>query len=114
MASEQVSYEDGSPEGKARADSASTNMGTELESRFADTIGSYEAKTHLPQILKEVEAGREFTVTRNGRAIAKIVPATPVALSRKELLVQLQKVRQGVTLPEGTSIRDLIESGRRY
>ncbi len=34
------------------------------------TIGSYEAKTHLPALLKRVEAGETLTITRHGHAIA--------------------------------------------
>ena len=36
-------------------------------------IGSYEAKTRLPQLLREVERGESFTITRRGVPIAKIV-----------------------------------------
>jgi prevent-host-death family protein len=37
-------------------------------------VGSYEAKTHLPELLKAVEMGEEITITRRGRAVAKLVP----------------------------------------
>jgi len=37
-------------------------------------VGSYEAKTHLPQLLKAVEMGEEITITRRGRAVARLVP----------------------------------------
>lgn len=38
-------------------------------------IGAYDAKTHLPRLLVEVEAGRSFVITRHGRPIARLVPA---------------------------------------
>ena len=38
-------------------------------------IGSYDAKTHLPEILRDVERGETYVVTRRGRAIARIIPA---------------------------------------
>lgn len=38
-------------------------------------VGSYEAKTHLPRLLAEVEAGETVIITRHGVDIAKIVPA---------------------------------------
>lgn len=38
-------------------------------------VGSYEAKTHLPQLLKAVEGGETIVITRRGRPIAQIVPA---------------------------------------
>lgn len=37
-------------------------------------IQASEAKTHLPQILDEVERGETVVITRDGRAIARIVP----------------------------------------
>lgn len=37
-------------------------------------VGSYEAKTHLPELLKAVEMGEEITITRRGRAVARLVP----------------------------------------
>lgn len=37
-------------------------------------IQASEAKTHLPQILDDVERGETVIITRHGRAIARIVP----------------------------------------
>ena len=37
-------------------------------------VGAYEAKTHLPELLEKAEAGEEFTITRHGSPIAKLVP----------------------------------------
>ena len=37
-------------------------------------VGSYEAKTHLPRLLSQVEKGETITITRRGKPIARIVP----------------------------------------
>ena len=37
-------------------------------------VQATEAKTHLPQLLTEVERGETIIITRHGRAIARIVP----------------------------------------
>jgi prevent-host-death family protein len=37
-------------------------------------ISASEAKTHLPQLLDEVERGETVVITRHGRAIARLVP----------------------------------------
>jgi prevent-host-death family protein len=40
-------------------------------------MGAYsvaEAKAHLSEILKQVEAGRKVTITKRGRPVATIVP----------------------------------------
>ena len=39
------------------------------------SVGSYEAKTHLPRLLSEVEKGGTIIITRRGKPIARIVPA---------------------------------------
>ncbi len=38
-------------------------------------VGSYEAKTKLPEILRQVESGESYTITNRGRAVADIVPS---------------------------------------
>jgi prevent-host-death family protein len=37
-------------------------------------IQASEAKTHLPQLLDEVERGETVIITRHGRPIARLVP----------------------------------------
>ena len=37
-------------------------------------IQASEAKTHLPQLLDEVERGATLVITRHGRRIARLVP----------------------------------------
>jgi prevent-host-death family protein len=81
--------------------------------RKRSTVGAYEAKTHLPQLLEEVEAGQTITITKHGRPVARLVP--PVRNDRpepEEVVAWLRQARQGVRL-EGLSLRELIEEGRR-
>jgi len=37
-------------------------------------IGAYDAKTKLPELLREVRAGHRFTITHRGKAVAALVP----------------------------------------
>ena len=37
------------------------------------TVGSYEAKTRLPELLRSVQRGDSITITRRGVPIARIV-----------------------------------------
>lgn len=37
------------------------------------TVGSYEAKTRLPELLRSVEQGESITITRRGVPIARLV-----------------------------------------
>lgn len=38
-------------------------------------VGSYDAKTKLPEILRRVEAGESFTITNRGKPIADLIPS---------------------------------------
>ncbi len=40
-----------------------------------ERIGSYAAKTKLPEILRRVETGESFTITNRGKPIADIIPS---------------------------------------
>lgn len=44
-----------------------------------ETVGSHEAKTHLPRLLQRVEQGETIIITRHGKVIARLVPAVPAA-----------------------------------
>ena len=79
------------------------------------TVGSYEAKTHLPQLLERVARGEKILITRHGRALAMLVPATGKKKQDVRAALQtMRELRKGVTLGPGLSIRQLIEEGRRF
>jgi prevent-host-death family protein len=40
-------------------------------------IGAFEAKNKLSALLDLVEQGKEITITRRGKPVAKLVPARP-------------------------------------
>lgn len=42
----------------------------------AKEIGAFEAKTHLSEVLEEVRKGRTFVITKRGRAVAELRPAS--------------------------------------
>jgi prevent-host-death family protein len=37
-------------------------------------VGAYEAKTRLPELLRGVRAGKRYTISRRGQAIASLQP----------------------------------------
>lgn len=78
------------------------------------TIGSYDAKTHLPALLKRVEAGESLTITRHGHPVARLVPIQETGVETASQAVdRLLEFRSGRRLGSSISVRDLIESGRR-
>jgi prevent-host-death family protein len=37
-------------------------------------VGMHEAKTRLSQLVEQAQAGEEVVITRNGKAVARLVP----------------------------------------
>ena len=76
-------------------------------------IGAFEAKNRLGTLLDWVEQGEEVVITRRGKAVAKLVSATP-EVDREKARAAARRIREmskGVTLG-GLSIRSLIDEGR--
>lgn len=83
------------------------------------TVGSYEAKTHLPRLLDEVARGETITITKNGKPVARLVPADDVAERRArahEAWEEWLRYREehNIRLGSDLTIKQLIEEGRRY
>ena len=80
-----------------------------------ETIGSFEAKTHLPQLLERVAKGEEFTITKHGKAVARLVPtrAAKPAPDVRAAVEAMKSFRKGRTLG-GLSVREMTEEGRRF
>jgi len=81
---------------------------------LANTVGAYEAKTHLAELLEKVEAGEEITITRHGTPVAKLVPVTKKATieERAAAIARIQKLGRGLSLGK-LRIKDLIREGRK-
>lgn len=76
------------------------------------TVGAYEAKTHLPRLLDEVERGETIVITRHGVPIAHLVPAVArPQRSVAEINARLRELRSQ-TPPLGCTVKELIEEGR--
>ncbi len=78
------------------------------------SVGSYEAKTHLPQLLERVAKGERITITRHGVPVAVLVPA-PAAEKPdiRAAVEEMKRFRKGRSL-DGLTIREMIEEGRRF
>lgn len=82
------------------------------------SIPVFEAKTRLSELLTQVSDGAEFTITRHGVAVARLVPAAApagrgAAARRKSVdatFAALAVLRQGVTLD--LPLKDAINLGR--
>lgn len=77
------------------------------------TVGAFEAKTHLSELLARVEGGEEVTITKHGRPVARLVPVSQTPSNRDWSAFWAKVDTRLVTLTPGTSIRADIEAGRK-
>lgn len=79
-----------------------------------ESVGAYEAKAHLSQLLDRVSRGERITITKHGRPVAVLVPAEEVpAVDREQAIEELRHFRKGRTLG-GATVREIIDEGRRF
>ena len=76
------------------------------------TVGAYEAKSKLSELLDLVERGKTVTITRHARSIAKLVPAGEPAVDRT-VFSRIRAMRERLVLGAGESAKELINAGRR-
>lgn len=77
-----------------------------------DSVGSYEAKTHLPALLERVAKGEEIVITKHGVPIARLVPVEQERRDVRVVIEELKEFRKGHILG-GLLVKDLINEGRR-
>lgn len=78
-----------------------------------ETVGAYEAKTHLPQLLDRVARGESITITKHGVPVARLVPVEEKPkVDLQQVLAETRAFRKAHPL-NGMSIKELINEGRR-
>ncbi len=75
------------------------------------SIGAYEAKTHLSDLLERVARGERITITRYGVPIAMLVPVDGDRADFRDTLEEILRFRSGRRLSRAEA-RDLVEEGR--
>lgn len=77
------------------------------------TIGAFEAKTHLNELLRRAFKGETIQITRRGVPMAKLTPPDAESEPASRVAESIRHLRKGVTLGK-TSIAELVNEGRRY
>lgn len=79
-----------------------------------ESIGLFEAKTHLSELIARAERGEEVIITRHNKPVAKLVPMPAqqaVAGARRDAVARLLQGAVGRTL--GMDWVALRDEGRR-
>jgi prevent-host-death family protein len=78
-----------------------------------DTVGAFEAKTHLSSLLERVAKGEKITITKHGKPVARLVPIDQRDPERIKAVVQrMEELAAGQTLDgDWKAFRD---AGRKW
>jgi antitoxin (DNA-binding transcriptional repressor) of toxin-antitoxin stability system len=79
------------------------------------TIGAYEAKTHLPQFLRQVQAGQTFDISVRGVTVARLVPVQAPEKQRSQAVAQMREFtrqQHASGAGAGVDLAALIAEGR--
>jgi antitoxin (DNA-binding transcriptional repressor) of toxin-antitoxin stability system len=81
------------------------------------TMGFYEARTHLSELLDHVAKGKKVLITRRGKPAALLSP--PPKEGQRDVHQVVREMlafrdREGPTLGGQLTIRELIDEGRRF
>jgi len=81
------------------------------------TVGAFEAKTKLSELLDMVERGEEVTITRHGEPVARLVPVRAVdEQARLRALIDEIKATLATSGLSRTTVDEILEwrkEGRR-
>ncbi len=76
-------------------------------------IGSYEAKTKLPELLRGVQAGNRYTITLRGEPVADLVPTAGDRHAGAVAAVEAMREFMHSTAPvKDVDVKALIDEGR--
>ena len=85
-----------------------------------ETIGLFEAKTHLSELVARAERGGEVIITRHNKPVAKIVPVKDVPqfdkAKRRAAVARIEALREELRAKHGSMTREqivgLVREGR--
>jgi prevent-host-death family protein len=78
-----------------------------------DTIGAFEAKTHLSSLLERVAKGEKFTITKHGKPLALLVPVDQRDPAQVAAIVRrMEQIAAGQTL--GGDWKKFRDAGRKW
>jgi antitoxin (DNA-binding transcriptional repressor) of toxin-antitoxin stability system len=75
------------------------------------TVGAFEAKAKIAELLDKVAAGETVLITRRGEAAALMVPPTAIRQTRAKALGEIKRFRKSCKTGK-VDIEALIDEGR--
>ena len=77
-----------------------------------EEVGSYDAKTKLPEILRRVRSGESFTITNRGKPVADLIPSrSNDRLKAESAIRNILKAKKHIV--SDSLLSELKEEGRK-
>ena len=78
-------------------------------------IGSSEARTRLPELLRNVRSGKRYTITLRGKPMADLVPAESAKGRNGVAAVErMRRLMLEAAPVKGVDVKALIDEGRTH
>jgi prevent-host-death family protein len=79
------------------------------------SVGLFQAKNELSALVERASKGEEIMITRRGQNVAMHVPANRHSRhAPQDVVAHIRETRKGARLPEGYTLRRLVQEGRRF
>jgi len=80
-----------------------------------ESIGAFEAKTHLSSLLERVAGGETIIITRHGTPIAKLVPVVEdQSKDLRKVIKEIHQLRRSLPPISSGDLKKLVEEGRKH
>ena len=76
-------------------------------------VGAFEARKHLPKLLRRVEAGERFVITRHSHPVAELIPFEQRDSDKVRSAIDTLREFQETHSLGGLSVRRIVEEARR-
>ncbi len=70
------------------------NLVNQFGNQAMHTVGAFEAKAKIAELLDKVAAGETVLITRRGEAAALLVPPTQIAQNKSRALSEIRRFRK--------------------
>lgn len=78
------------------------------------TVSAYEAKTHLPRLIRAVERGETVIITRHGKPVAQLGPIQDRREQVAEAIEDIKRLRHQLPKVSVDEIIASIHEGHKY
>jgi prevent-host-death family protein len=79
------------------------------------TVSAYEAKTHLPKLLRAAEQGETAIITRHGKPVAQLGPVKEH--NREEILAVIERMKRARARRAKVTVEEILawrHEGHKY